>query len=250
MKRGTPGHPKTLALVTFLGIERYAAVGILESLWHFAAQYARRGDIGRHSNAAISQAIGWQGDADALVKALVDSKWLDPCPCHRLRIHDWPEHADQAVQKTQEVKKQGFLPCYACTQEETSIRPPEVLHPKDSGPLPKDKGEVAEVHPPPATAQGNGNGSGGGVRGGALTPRAEQERYIREVWKAVLARGGPRSHQASSADFTVALEWFEEGVPLPIVLRGIEACSKAPPSLAYAKPAVAQAMEHWRKALA
>lgn len=112
MKRGTPAHPKTVALASLLKISRCHAVGVLEGLWHFSAQYARRGDVGRHSDQAIAGGIGWDGDPVELIQALVATRWLVECDCHRLRIHDWPEHADQAVNKTKEVRTHGFLECY------------------------------------------------------------------------------------------------------------------------------------------
>lgn len=117
MKRGGPHHPKTLALSAALGVERCHAVGILESLWHFVSQYARRGDIGRHPDTAIAQGIGWAGSPAALTSALVETGWLDRCPCHRLRIHDWPDHADQGVQRTKEVIKGAFIECYGTSFE-------------------------------------------------------------------------------------------------------------------------------------
>lgn len=131
MKRGTPNHPKTLALAAALGLERYAAVGILECLWHFAGQYARRGDIGRHANTAIAAGVGWSGDAEEFISALVTCGWLDACPCHRLRIHDWHEHADQPVHKTTEVRNQGFIECYETDGGRISDG-----YPKDSGDSP------------------------------------------------------------------------------------------------------------------
>jgi hypothetical protein len=112
VKRGTPNHPKTRELAAALGVPLYGAVGILEALWHFAAAYTRRGDIGHYPDVAIASAIDWRGEPGDLVEALVRTGWLDPCPCHRLRIHDWPEHADRAVAKTREVMKSGWLECY------------------------------------------------------------------------------------------------------------------------------------------
>ena len=112
MKRGTPSHPKTLALAAALELPQWGAVGLLEMLWHFAAQYARRGDVGRHGDGAIAAALGWTQDPARLVQVLVETGWLDGCSCHRLRIHDWPEHADQAVQRTEDVRRRGFLECY------------------------------------------------------------------------------------------------------------------------------------------
>ncbi len=108
MKRGTPDHPKTRMLQSKLGVKRWEAVGILESLWHFAAQYAKRGDIGKWSNEEIAAAIEWEGNPDELVAALVASKYLDESSEFRLLVHDWETHADQTVARADEVKKLGF----------------------------------------------------------------------------------------------------------------------------------------------
>jgi hypothetical protein len=92
---------------------------VLESLFHWAATYARRGNVGRHSNVAIARGIGWAGDPDALVDALVEIGWFDTC-CdeHRLRFHDWPDHADQSVHRSKDVVTLGFLECYGSSLEQ------------------------------------------------------------------------------------------------------------------------------------
>jgi hypothetical protein len=99
MKRGTPDHPKTLELVKTLGCSHVVGVGLLELLWHFTAQYAPVGDIGRWSNARIAAAIHWPGDPDALIAALVKTGWLEEAVPGRLRVHDWYAHADDAVHR-------------------------------------------------------------------------------------------------------------------------------------------------------
>lgn len=106
MKRGTPEHPKTRDLANILGIPILHAVGILEAMFHFAAKYARNGAIGSGSNALFAKQIGWEGDPDALVDALLNAKgtkthgWLERHDTYRLVIHDWHEHADDSVRKT------------------------------------------------------------------------------------------------------------------------------------------------------
>lgn len=112
MKRGTPRHPKTDELARLLSLHRWGAVGILEMLWHFAAEFAHQGDVGKFSNDAIGHALCWDGASTMLVSALTDSRWLDACPCHRLRIHNWPKHADQTVQRVLRKRNQWFLKCY------------------------------------------------------------------------------------------------------------------------------------------
>lgn len=115
VKRGGPSHPKTLDLAAYLGLDRWGAVGILETLFHWASQYARRGDIGKHSAKAIAIGIGWTGDHERLIEGLLMSGWLDKCECHKLRIHDWPEHADQSVCRSKDVLTLGFIECYSAS---------------------------------------------------------------------------------------------------------------------------------------
>ena len=99
MKRGTIEHPKTLALMRALNVQRWGAVGILESLWHWAAKYTPQGDIGKFSNADIASGVSWAEDSDKLIEALVSSHFLDMSGQYRLVIHDWQDHADEAVKK-------------------------------------------------------------------------------------------------------------------------------------------------------
>ena len=107
MKRGTPEHPKTKDLCARLHLPLWGAVGILESLWLFTQKFAVRGDIGKFSDEAIAEAIGWKKDPDKLIRALVDAKWLDGCDCHRLLVHDWKDHCDQTVQRV--AAKRGLI---------------------------------------------------------------------------------------------------------------------------------------------
>jgi hypothetical protein len=97
MKRGTAHHPKVADLAARLDKPKYAAVGILELLWHFTAQFTPAGDIGKYSDAAIADPIGWKDDPTALINALVAAKWLDIDPTYRLIVHDWWAHCEDSV---------------------------------------------------------------------------------------------------------------------------------------------------------
>lgn len=99
MKRGTPRHPKMRRLAKALDLPLSSAVGIMELLWHFTAEFALEGDVGRHTDQDIADAVGWEGDAEALVTALVDSGWVDRSDTHRLMIHDWLDHCEDWVKK-------------------------------------------------------------------------------------------------------------------------------------------------------
>lgn len=106
MKRGTPEHPKMLALSRALSIPRFSAVGLMETLWHWASRFAPQGDIGKWSDTAIADGATWEGDAEQFVSALTEIGWLDASAEYRLVIHDWEEHADGTVKKY--LQRQGL----------------------------------------------------------------------------------------------------------------------------------------------
>jgi hypothetical protein len=109
MKRGSIEHPKMIRLAKLLDVERWGAVGIMESLWHFASRHAMQGNIGKWSDEEIASAVAWSGEASVLISALVSSGWLDRSKRHRLLIHDWKDHADDAVRKTLRNRKQEII---------------------------------------------------------------------------------------------------------------------------------------------
>lgn len=90
-------HPKFHNLTVRLGLERWGGLGILESMWHFCGRFTPAGDIGKYSDAEIESWIGWKGEPGKLIEALVSCRWLDADPVHRLIVHDWAKHADDAT---------------------------------------------------------------------------------------------------------------------------------------------------------
>ncbi|HBF35623.1 TPA: hypothetical protein DDW35_13760, partial [Candidatus Sumerlaeota bacterium] len=97
MKRNGIDHPKTLMLSELLEIPTPYAVGILECLWHWTAKFAKRGDIGRYSNAVIANGVKWPESSERLIGALVDAALLDKSDVCRLCIHDWSEHCEDSI---------------------------------------------------------------------------------------------------------------------------------------------------------
>ncbi len=112
MKRGTPRHPKTKALARRLKVAIPHAVGILEMLWHFAGEFAPEGNVGRVSDADIAEAVCWTREPIQLIEALTIEHWLDKDEEYRLIVHDWPDHADDAVRKKLARQRRQFLPIY------------------------------------------------------------------------------------------------------------------------------------------
>lgn len=131
MKRGGPTHPKIAELATILNIDRAWAVGIVEMLWHFTAQFAPQGDIGKYSDKKIADFIGWKKHSGSrgvtselwLSSALVRSGLVDCCDCHRLVVHDWAEHADQSVIRKLTRQKLAFV--HPITSRRQAVPEPE-----------------------------------------------------------------------------------------------------------------------------
>jgi len=99
MKRGAVESPKVRRLSKRLRTGLATTVGHLELLWHFTSKQAPAGDVGRWADDEIADACDWEGDPAEFVDALVAARWLDPCPTFRLVVHDWHEHADDALRK-------------------------------------------------------------------------------------------------------------------------------------------------------
>ena len=109
MKREAPNHPKMLRLCTALGCRKFVAVGILELLWHLTARYCPRGDVGRFGDAEIAAALDWDESPEDLLASLIRAGWLDEDSEHRLIVHGWAEHADQAVRRKLQRNGLSFL---------------------------------------------------------------------------------------------------------------------------------------------
>ncbi len=99
MKRGTIGHWKMALFAQRLGVPHYAAVGLIQSMWHAAAEYRPRGDVGAWSDAEFAFHLKWEGDPGELIVALTETGWIDSHPEHRLVIHDWHEHCEDSVRR-------------------------------------------------------------------------------------------------------------------------------------------------------
>jgi len=108
MKRGTPRHPKAVRLQHLLGISRPTVVGLLELLYHFTAEFAPQGNIGKFTDEDIALGCDAPCAASVFVEQLVVTGWLDRDPEHRLLVHDWPEHMDNGIRML--LRKRGLVP--------------------------------------------------------------------------------------------------------------------------------------------
>ncbi len=244
MKRGTPDHPKTLRLMEELQCSKVVAVGVLELLWHFTSTYAPRGDIGRFTAVQIAKAIGWDGDPTDLVLKLTSCRWLDRYRRNGLLVHDWPEHADDAVhmslarrgvrfatgavpsmRRFSEPERKKLEALFRAHGVRTKSAPPLPLpEPTRTPPLPPAAAPaVRDFHnPPPA----NGNGqpptpparAGGSLRNERREAKARIEDQVEQARLfAISARRGwsrPAKRRVQG--------WFTAGAKLADVQQLIE----------------------------
>lgn len=97
MKRTGFDHPKIGRLQNLLELPRFAAVGLLESIWLFTGNHAPAGDVGKWTDQEIATAVGWPRDPAIMINALVEARLLDRDPTARLLVHDWFEHCDDGI---------------------------------------------------------------------------------------------------------------------------------------------------------
>lgn len=97
MKLEALDHPKTLELVSRLGVGRAATIGHLELLWAFTSRVAIQGNIGKWPDGAIAESCYWTGEVSLFIDSLVAVGYLDRDPEHRLVVHDWHDHCPNWV---------------------------------------------------------------------------------------------------------------------------------------------------------
>jgi hypothetical protein len=98
------GHPKTRKMARMLGIGIPQAIGHLHCLWWWCGEYVTDGDITSYSEDDIADACGWEGDANALMEALINCGvgdrpgFVEVIEGQRY-IHDWYEYIGKLLDK-------------------------------------------------------------------------------------------------------------------------------------------------------
>ena len=124
-----PEHPKIYALVDRLGLRRnYEAVGIVVSLWLWAAKNAPDGDLSGFPERAIAAAVGAGGKKKKeLCKALADTGWLDVDENGAYFIHNWSRYAARLMEimcrkrEQTKVRSQRYREKHLITKEKLNL---------------------------------------------------------------------------------------------------------------------------------
>ena len=125
------GHPKTKKLARLLGVSLPAAVGHLHYLWWWATDYAQDGDLSRFDAYDIKDATHFEGDENALVKAFIESGYIDVDSDGKMHLHDWFEYAGKLAERRAKDRARKRA---SSTGTSAEIRQ-------------KSKGELTEIQP-------------------------------------------------------------------------------------------------------
>lgn len=134
--RAVVDHPKFFRLKVLLGLNKSCTLGYLEALWHFCGRFTPQGNIGKYSDADIEAWLEWNGEPGALIRAFKESRWLDESTAHRILVHDWHQHADDATKKSLFRHKLSLItPCLP-TVETPARHVPDISRPPEPVPEP------------------------------------------------------------------------------------------------------------------
>ena len=104
-------HMRLVRLLRPLLVGYLVAVEVIvRGIWdqfvnRFVPSNAPRGDVGRFSNADIAEGVGWHGDADHFIQAMIEAGRLVLSDEHRLVVADWHKLAPGYLRSN--IKHQG-----------------------------------------------------------------------------------------------------------------------------------------------
>jgi len=274
MKMGAARHPKLLDLARRLQVTRPTAIGYLELLWQFTAEFAPQGDVGRHGPAAIAEALDWTDEPMTLIVALVEAQWLDRGDNGQLCIHDWAYHCPDWLRKR--LKRQGLQ--FVCAErrrtapngaERRNTSPSAApTKPNQAQPSPT-KPSQAQPHTPSAKNADCAPAEGDSETPPEPQPRSKYPGFVRfwQAWpksrrkasKAKCFTKWKRDKLEAKADWIVELveaekqthEWTKEGgrfIPAPLVWLTQQRWDRdSPPDAQDGQDRSAEDLARWRE---
>lgn len=124
-------HPKVVRLALRLGVNQWEAIGRLHGLWWWALDHAENGDISDFDAVDIAAACDWHGDAELLLKALIEcgpgnragfieeheGRWV---------LHNWWEYAGKLVARREEDRQRKRAGRSGAGRETSESNPTDV----------------------------------------------------------------------------------------------------------------------------
>lgn len=100
-------HPKLKRAARLAGVSEPAMIGHLHLLWWWALELAPDGDLSPFDREDVADAAGWTGDADVLVRSLIEcgpgdsAGFVEP----DMKLHDWEEYGGRYGKRVEAAKK-------------------------------------------------------------------------------------------------------------------------------------------------
>ena len=107
-KRGTLDHPKIKRLGRAIGMPGWAALGLLEAVWHWVSRYKPDGQLSDSDFEDCADTIRYDDGGLALSSVLHSCGLLDSVGDGVWYIHDWHDHADETTKKALEKAGKCF----------------------------------------------------------------------------------------------------------------------------------------------
>lgn len=201
MKHNTINLVKFKSLSRRLRLPLCWTVGVLESLWMFAINNARDGDLSQFSPLEIAGWMDFPGDENELIDALVETHWLDR-DGDTLTIHDWQDHKPNWLKGIEARSAQNgeYDEPSSEPSSEPRLQPPNLTFPSPTFPNllktksnPSSPNLSAQAEPP--LEDGDGGGIVSKNPGGpeespigpiALPPRGKPPPDEKQAWAAAL----------------------------------------------------------------
>jgi hypothetical protein len=145
---------KTLSMR--LKLPLWQCVGLLESIWLFCQHNARDGVLTKFTTLEIAAWLGFEGDADDAIEALVSTRWLDRAADGSLSVHDWDDHRPNWL-KGNEARWQKQQPSTvpsSLLSTELSTEPSSVLS-TELGTVPPNQTRPDQTRPDPTRPNEN-----------------------------------------------------------------------------------------------
>ncbi len=115
-----PTHRKTLRLARALNVTKFEAIGIMCCLWCWALDNATKDGLITGADAQdIADAVGYTGDPDGFVFALISSGYLEQ-EGGGFRLHDWYDYAGKLISR-REANKLYMRNARAKNAKETNV---------------------------------------------------------------------------------------------------------------------------------
>lgn len=117
-------HPKLLMLSRDINEDRLVTMSRLILLWWWALDVTRDGALLNCDARVIATVMSWNGDAEVLLRALINNGWIDENTDGCLSIHDWKDYGGKFTIEREQARERQKRYRNAHVTRNTSVTSP------------------------------------------------------------------------------------------------------------------------------